>query len=161
MLEFQFLFRRFYQLPAKHTRKIIKVYPPLTPRRAALPTIVKNISNKYLDDVLDPQSEKRNLLRTLKAGDVIRISSKNTYNNFIGYILAINRSNILEDTTVLLRNQIAKNYININLPIFSPEIERIDVVQRQKLKLKNGRKPRRHSFIQDTKIDTGSIVWKK
>ncbi|CCH58460.1 hypothetical protein TBLA_0A06680 [Henningerozyma blattae CBS 6284] len=162
MFNLQTICKRCYQLPSKAgAKKLIKVYPPLTPKHASFSKIMQKLSEKHLNTKLDTTEEKRKLVQNLRAGDVVRITANNSYNNFVGYVLGVKRNFMKEDTMVVLRNQIGKNYVNVRLPIFSPNIERIDVIQKQKLKLKNGRQPRKHNFIQGTKIDTGSIERRK
>lgn len=123
---------RSYMVPATK-RKTIPVYPPV--QRIASSQIMKQVALSEIES-LDPGAVKRKLISKknkdrLKAGDVVRVvydSSKCSYDTFVGYILSIDRKQLVQDASLLLRNQIAKTAVEIRVPLFSPLIERIDLL---------------------------------
>lgn len=149
---------RFYQVPTT-TRKVIPVYPPVQSKPS--PNLVNKLSEKDLDDQLDPQKWRRNLIDSkntghLRAGDVVRIvydSSKCNYDNFIGYVLSLDRKSLAQDASVLLRNHVSKTAVEVRVPIFSPLVERIDLLRRS-----DGKRGRnKQYYIRDTKLDVGDL----
>lgn len=110
---------------------------------------------------LDPEGWKRQLIsknahQSLRAGDVVRVvydRSKCSYDSFIGYVLSVNHKELIQDSSLLLRNQISKTPVEMRVPVFSPLIERIDL-----LKKTDGKRQRnRHYYIRGTKLDVGDL----
>ncbi|QLL31070.1 hypothetical protein HG536_0A08870 [Torulaspora globosa] len=151
-------FLRSYQI-ASTTRKTIPVYPPV--EKAKKPNVVETLAKQDIETKLDPTGWRRELIskstkNSLSAGDVVRVvydSKKCSYDNFVGYVLAVNRKNLAQDASLLLRNQISKTAVEALIPVFSPLIERIDVLRRADSR----RKRNRHYYIRNTKLDVGDL----
>lgn len=149
---------RSYQI-ASVTRKVIPVYPPVEETRKS--KVVEALAKQEVETKLDPTGWRRELVgksakSSLSAGDVVRVvydSKKCSYDNFVGYVLAVNRKTLVQDATLLLRNQIAKTAVEAMIPVFSPLIERIDVLRRADSR----RKRNKHYYIRNTKLDVGDL----
>lgn len=149
---------RNYQVVST-VRKVIPVYPPVEKIQKA--NIVQTLAKKDLDTKLDPSGWRRKLVGkspkdSISAGDVVRVvydSKKCSYDNFVGYVLAVNRKNLIQDASLQLRNQISKTAVEATIPIFSPLIERIDILR----KADSRRKRNRHYYIRGTKLDVGDL----
>ncbi|KAH3903572.1 mitochondrial 54S ribosomal protein bL19m SCDLUD_001214 [Saccharomycodes ludwigii] len=162
----QFLLQsiRLYKAPALKTGpKILSVYPP----REQPPHL--NAFKTYQDFVakdlerLDPTRWRRDIIsRTspnrLMTGDIVRVvyNKKDSKNDdFMGYILGINRSGLTpQGSSILLRNHISKTSVELRVPVFSPLIERIDLIKRPS---ENKRKRNKHYYIRGTKLDVGDL----
>lgn len=151
-------FLRSYQI-ASTTRKVIPVYPTVEETKKR--NLVETLAKQDLDAKLDPTGWRRKLVgksakESLSAGDVVRVvydSKKCSYDNFVGYVLAVNRKNLVQDATLLLRNQISRTAVEALIPVFSPLIERIDVLRRA-----DGRRKRnKHYYIRNTRLDVGDL----
>lgn len=149
---------RSYQLPVKAGKKIIPVYPPIEKR--STPLVIKTLANQDLSQ-LDPNGVKTELVSKknpdrLRAGDVLRVvynSNKCNYDNFTGYVLAVDRKPIIQDTSILLRDYIYKTCVEMRVPIFSPLVERIDLIRRADGK----RRRSKHYYIRNTRLDVGDL----
>ncbi|QEU59051.1 Img1 [Kluyveromyces lactis] len=149
---------RSYQLPAKSGRKIIPVYPPV--ERISSPLVVKTLADHDLKQ-LDPTGVKTEMVskknpNRLRAGDVLRVvydSKKCNYDSFTGYVLSVDRKPIVQDTSILLRDYIYKTCVEMRVPIFSPLVERIDLIRRADGK----RRRSKHYYIRNTRLDVGDL----
>lgn len=148
---------RTYQLPTT-TRKVIPVYPTVENRQKS--NLLKTLAGLELQR-LDSQGWKRQLVakrghQSLSAGDVVRVvydQSKCSHDNFVGYVLSVSRKELTQDSSILLRNQVSKTPVEMRVPVFSPLVQRIDL-----LKKTDGRRQRnRHYYIRDTKLDVGDL----
>lgn len=148
---------RTYQIPTT-TRKVIPVYPPAEQRQKS--NLLRTLADVDVKK-LDPEGWKRQLIsknahQSLRAGDVVRVvydRSKCSYDSFIGYVLSVNHKELIQDSSLLLRNQISKTPVEMRVPVFSPLIERIDL-----LKKTDGKRQRnRHYYIRGTKLDVGDL----
>lgn len=149
---------RHYQLPAKHAKKVIPVYPPAEP--VSNPLVINELSATDLAK-LDPSGAKRNLISAnsetrISAGDVVRVvydSKKCNYDNFMGYVLSVDRKKLVQDASLLLRDHINKTSVEMRVPIFSPLVERIDLIRKS-----DGRRRRnKHYYIRNTRLDVGDL----
>ncbi|KOH00702.1 mitochondrial 54S ribosomal protein bL19m [Saccharomyces eubayanus] len=148
---------RTYIVPTT-TRKTIPVYPPV--ERIGSAQIMTRVAQSEIE-TLDPGASRRKLISKknkdrLKAGDVVRVvydSSKCSYDPFVGYILSIDRKQLVQDASLLLRNQIAKTAVEIRVPLFSPLIERIDLLRPHT----SNRQRNKHYYIRGTKLDVGDL----
>ncbi|CAI4869692.1 AFH_G0006140.mRNA.1.CDS.1 [Saccharomyces cerevisiae] len=148
---------RSYMVPATK-RKTIPVYPPV--QRIASSQIMKQVALSEIES-LDPGAVKRRLISKknkdrLKAGDVVRVvydSSKCSYDTFVGYILSIDRKQLVQDASLLLRNQIAKTAVEIRVPLFSPLVERIDLLTPHV----SSRQRNKHYYVRGTRLDVGDL----
>lgn len=153
--------RRWYQV-SDHTKKVIPIYPPVespvTPKNGVL---LKNLSKIELDTKLDPTEWRRKLIskhnsECVKAGDVVRVvydKEKCSYETFVGYVLSLDRKELVQDASLLLRNQISKSVVEVRLPVFSPLIKRIDILK----KGDGSRKRNKHYYIRGTKLDVRNL----
>lgn len=129
------------------------VYEPLPKLRQGkdLMLFVKEAQyNKF-----DPSGVKRKILdksnpEKLRSGDVVRIVYKEQ-SPAVGAVIAINKSGL--GTTLLLRNMITGVGVEIHVPVFSPMVERIDIVRRP-AKYKGRTK---HYYIRNTRLDVGDL----
>ncbi|QLG70774.1 hypothetical protein HG535_0A07160 [Zygotorulaspora mrakii] len=151
------IFFRSYQIPTT-TRKIIPIYSPVEKIQSS--NILERLSRQELDTKLDPNGWRRKIIskskNSLNAGDVVRVvydAEKCSYDNFVGYVLSVDRKRLIQDASVLLRNQIAKTSVEVRVPIFSPLVERIDVLR----KSDSRRKRNKHYYIRGTKLDVGDL----
>ena len=154
--------KRFYQI-STHQKKIIPVYPPVDktpPIKNA--TLLQKLSDIDLHENLDTDGWRANLIskkdskNCIKAGDIIRVvynKEKCSYDNFVGYILSVDRKERIQDASVLLRNQISKVMVEVRIPLFSPLVERIDILK----KADGSRKRNKHYYIRGTKLDVGNL----
>lgn len=159
------LSKRLYQIPTT-TRKIIPIYPPIQPKSDKPNTILQRIGKQEVIKDLDPHEWRRNLLKrqgattsgdvVVESGDIVRVTydkSKCSYDPFIGYVLSVDRKQLVQDASLLLRNQIAKTMVEVRIPIFSPLIAKIDI-----LKKNDGKRRRnKHYYIRNTRLDVGNL----
>lgn len=149
---------RHYQVPTT-TRKIIPVYPPV--QEAPASNLVKKIAKKDVDSILDPNGWRQKLISVhnkerIRAGDVVRVvydGEKCKYDNIMGYVLSVDRKALALDASLLLRNQISKTFVETRVPLFSPLIERIDIIRRADAR----RERNKHYYIRGTKLDVGDL----
>lgn len=155
------LAKRSYQIQST-TRKIIPVYPPAEKQDSLKNTpLLQKISKEELDTTLDPTGWRRRLIdkhsgESLRAGDVVRViydKKKCNLDNFIGYILSVNRKELVQDASLLLRNQVSKVMVEVRVPLFSPLIQRIDILKRSD----GSRRRNKHYYIRGTRLDVGNL----
>ncbi|AMD21461.1 HER182Cp [Eremothecium sinecaudum] len=148
---------RGYQIVSR-TRKVIPVYPPAEVKPSA--NVLQRLGEANLK-VLDPSGAKRKLLAKsgelhLKAGCIVRVvydSSKCNYNNILGYVLSVTRRQLIQDASILLRNFHFRTAVETRVPIFSPLVERIDIIR-----MPDGKRRRnKHYYIRNTKLDVGDL----
>ena len=154
------IYKKFYRIPTT-TRKIIPIYPPIEEKSMKPDTLLQKIAKEELDSQLDPQGWRRALIKkntpqTIESGDIVRViynQTKCSYDPFIGYVLSIDRKHLVQDASILLRNQISKTIVEMRVPIFSPLVERIDI-----LKKNDGKRRRnKHYYIRGTRLDVGNL----
>lgn len=156
------VFTRNYQLKTT-THKIIDVYPPREP--------VTMKTQRYRQFVqkdverLDPSHWRRDLLSAktpqtvVRTGDIVRVVYHKRPNmkmdDLYGYVLGINKKQhgTLLGSSLLLRNHFAKTAVEVRVPVFSPLIERIDIIKRPERR----RRRNKHYYIRDQKTDVGNI----
>lgn len=86
----------------------------------------------------------------IRAEDVVTVVYKNQ-KPVTGQVLMVKRSGL--NSTILLRNKITGLGIEMNIPIFHPNITRLDVIRRPiKYKPRN-----RHYYIRNSRLDVGEI----
>lgn len=84
---------------------------------------------------------------------VVYDSKKCSNDNFVGYVISVDRKKYDQDASLLLRNQIAKTYVELRVPVFSPLVERIDLLRKN-----NGKRKRnKHYYIRGTKLDVPDL----
>lgn len=148
---------RCYKIPTT-CRKIIPVYPAVESKPD--PLIINRLSELDLFK-LDPHGTRRNLIskhneERIKAGDIVRIiydRSKSDYDDFIGYVLSVDRKKLVQDASLLLRNFVNKTAVEMRIPLFSPLIERIDLIRRADSK----RRRNKHYYIRGTRLDVSDL----
>lgn len=103
---------------------------------------------------LDPSGTRLRLLsRTkdgLRVGDIVQIWFKN-HEPFSGVLINLRRRGV--DSALLLRNQITRIGVEMWVKIFSPNIVRIDIVQRAK---ERSRRARLY-YLRKPEHDRGSV----
>lgn len=160
------LAKRMYQVPTS-AKKIIPIYPPIEPTSLKRTSILHKIGAAELETHLDPTGWRRNLLKRtgaspgttaqcVESGDVVRViydQSKCSNDAFIGYVLSVDRKELIQDASILLRNQITKTMVEMRVPVFSPLVEKIDI-----LKKNDGKRRRnKHYYIRGTRLDVGNL----
>lgn len=129
------------------------VFEQLPPKRSGekLMSYVKNAQYQRLD----PNGSKRNLLSAenssrLRADDIVTIIYKDQ-KPITGQILAIKRQGI--SSNILIRNKVGGVGVDISVPLFHPNILRVDIVRRP-IKYR----PRaKHYYIKGSRLDVGDI----
>lgn len=134
--------------------KIIPVYHPLKKTRTKS---VKDIYHEQALEKLDPLGWRRRLIHgsreeTLFAGDVVRVVyTTRAIPQFLGQIIGINRKKT--DSSILLRNMVTKIGVEMRVKIFSPLIQRIDLVKRPLKKLPRNK----HYYIRHTRHEVKDL----
>lgn len=134
--------------------KVLPVYHPLKKKAP------KKVNELYLDQQyakLDPEGWRRALITQgsptrLLPGDVVRIVYKTRQMApFMGQIIGISKGGV--SASLLLRNNITKLGVELRVKIFSPLIQRVDVVKKPfKRRLRN-----KHYYIRGTRLDVGDL----
>ncbi|CCF60310.1 hypothetical protein KAFR_0J02460 [Kazachstania africana CBS 2517] len=160
--------RRCFQTVSKG-KKMIPVYPGFERTVKNRNALLSQVSKEDVVSKLDPQGWRRKLLHPeeaskgnstmLKVGDVVKIiydKNKCSNENFVGYILSVDKKVNIQDSSLLLRNQISNTFVELRVPIFSPLVERIDVLR----KTDGLKKRNKHYYIRGTKLDVGNLETK-
>lgn len=123
-------------------------------------TKTKNVQAIYHQQQLaklDPQGWRDRLIhghkeQKLYAGDVVRIVyTTRAIPQFLGQIIGINKRKT--DSSILLRNIVTKVGVEMRVKIFSPLIQRIDLVKRPIKKLPRNK----HYYIRHTKHEVKDL----
>lgn len=88
--------------------------------------------------------------RSVKPGDIVRVTFKNG-DPFNGVVLSIKLRGI--DTSFLLRNEITRVAIEMSVKVFSPNVNSVEIVQRNEKK----RRRARLYFMRNSKHDRRSV----
>ncbi|KAG7880592.1 hypothetical protein KL905_002566 [Ogataea polymorpha] len=104
---------------------------------------------------LDPSGEKRKLIdrsnpERLRSGDIVSVFYKNQ-KPVNGTIIMVKRSGIA--SAILLRNKITGLGVEVNVPIFNPNVMRIDILRRPA----SYRPRNRHYYIRNSRLDVKEI----
>lgn len=104
---------------------------------------------------LDPSGQRRALINKdskncLRAGDIIKVTYTDR-TSVLGQIIAIKRSNT--DSNILLRNKITKLGCEVRIPVFSPKIKNIEVIQKPARYLARAKQ----YYIRNTRLDVGDL----
>lgn len=129
------------------------VYEPLPKKRGGQLPIP--FLHKTMYKMLDPSGQRRALIRKdspncLRAGDIVKVTYTDRY-SVMGQIIAITRSNT--DSNILLRNKIARVGCEVRVPVFSPRIKNIEVIQKPARYLARSK----HYYIRNTRLDVGDL----
>lgn len=105
--------------------------------------------------VLDPSGSRKRLFERenregAKAGDILHVTFK-FGEAFSGVILSVKQRGI--DTSVLLRNHLTRVATEMQIKIFSPTVQSMEIVQKA---LKRKRRARLY-YLRDPKHDVGSV----
>lgn len=159
---------RGYQVPTT-AKKIIPVYPPAEVTKDRK-TILQTLSVKDVNEKLDTSEWRRKLLgkttsctstTTVQSGDIVRVlydKSKCDNDAFIGYVLSVDKKELVQDASLLLRNQISKTFVELRVPIFSPLVERIDILKKGNSNLNSKKRQRnKHYYIRGTRLDVSDL----
>lgn len=122
-------------------KKKIKVYNPPNSTLKICKDPVATITDAQLKE-LDPTGERRALFdyrrnpRSVKVGDILRVTFKSG-DPFAGVCLSIRSRGI--DTSFLLRNQLTRVGVEMWIKVFSPNVEKVEIVQRTEKRKRRAR----------------------
>ncbi|OUM52656.1 hypothetical protein BVG19_g1862 [[Candida] boidinii] len=133
------------------------MYEPLPPLRSnqKLMDYIKEAQYTKLDKnglkrkLIDSKNRER-----LRSDDIVTVVYKNQ-KPITGMIIAIKKSGLA--STILLRNKITGLGVEMHIPIFHPNILRVDIVRRPI----NYRPRARHYYIRNSRLDVNELDGKK
>ncbi|VEU23118.1 DEKNAAC104145 [Brettanomyces naardenensis] len=129
------------------------VYAPLAAKRDGKPLMEYIREAQY--GKLDKNGQKRKQFdlsnpERLRADDIVTIVYKDQ-KPITGQILVVKRQGIASD--ILIRNKVGGVGIDMHIPVFHPNILRVDVVRRPV----NYRPRNRHYYIKNSRLDVGDV----
>ncbi|GMG34596.1 unnamed protein product [Ambrosiozyma monospora] len=133
------------------------MYEPLPKLRNGEPLVDYIKEAQY--NKLDKKGIKRKLIdnnnpERIRADDVITVVYKNQ-KPITGQVIMVKRQGVA--STILIRNKITGLGVETHIPVFHPNIVRIDIIRRP-IKYK----PRaRHYYIRNSRLDVGELDGKK
>ena len=138
-------------MPGK--RQII-VHEPIPSRAATCKDPVLQVGNDQMP-VLDPSGSRKRLFNPenregAKAGDILHVKFKSG-ETFSGVIMSVKQRGV--DTSVLLRNHLTRVGAEMQIKIFSPTVQSMEVVQKTQ---KRKRRARLY-YLRHPKHDVGSV----
>jgi large subunit ribosomal protein L19 len=119
----------------------MKIYPAIKSTLSICKDPVATITEAQLAE-LDPTGERKALFdyrhnpRSVKVGDILRVTFKSG-DPFSGVCLSIRSRGI--DTSFLLRNQLTRVGVEMWIKVFSPNVERVEIVQRTEKRKRRAR----------------------
>ncbi|QPG74222.1 hypothetical protein FOA43_001547 [Brettanomyces nanus] len=131
----------------------MKVYEPIPAKRGGMPLMSYIREAQY--SKLDQTGQKRKQFKLdnpgrLRADDIVTIVYKDQ-KPLTGQILAVKRQGVASD--ILIRNKVGGVGVDIHIPVFHPNILRVDVVRRPvKYRPRN-----RHYYIKNSRLDVGDV----
>ncbi|ODV80838.1 uncharacterized protein CANTADRAFT_46787, partial [Suhomyces tanzawaensis NRRL Y-17324] len=129
------------------------VYEPLAKKRGGEDPI--SFLNKQLLQKYDPTGKRRALVHSktgLRAGDIIKVTYLDR-TDVVGRVLGVKRGENNVGTNILLRNKINRIGCEVRIPVFSPKLRNIEIVQRPKQYLPRAKQ----YYIRNTKLDVDDI----
>lgn len=144
--------RQFSTSPARLGQKML-VYEPL-PKLRNGQSLMEYVKEAQYEK-FDKSGAKRKALslankERIRADDIVTVVYKNQ-KPVTGQVLMVKRSGL--NSTILLRNKITGLGVEMNIPVFHPNIIRLDIVRRP-----IAYKPRnRHYYIRNSRLDVGEI----
>ncbi|AWU74923.1 hypothetical protein CAS74_003283 [Pichia kudriavzevii] len=147
------IFTRQISSSAVACGKKMQVYEPLPKLRNGV-NLMEHIKAKQYEK-FDKTGLKRRAIslqnpERIRSDDVVTVVYKNQ-KPVTGQVIMVKRSGL--NSTILLRNKITGLGVEINIPIFHPNIIRLDIVRRPATY-----KPRnRHYYIRNSRLDVGEI----
>lgn len=133
--------------------KPINVYSPLTYEKK---NVLKIYQTREIEK-LDPEGWRHKLIaednsERVRTGDIVRVMyTTRTIPTFIGQVIAKKQTGLA--ASLVLRNQINKVGVELNVKLFSPLISRIDIIRRpRKYRARN-----KQYYIRGTKLDVGDL----
>lgn len=132
------------------------VYEPMAPLRDGKKLMDYVKENQYIK--FDKNGAKRKHLdlsnpERIRAEDIVTVVYKNQ-KPITGQVIMLKRKGI--SSNILLRNKITGLGVEMIIPIFHPNILRLDVIRRPiKYKPRN-----RHYYIRNSRLDVGEITGK-
>lgn len=147
-------FSRSFSSTASNAVKKMIVYEPLPKLRNGIALMEHFKKGQY--EKFDKSGAKRLALSLenkdrIRADDIVTIVYKNQ-KPVTGQVIMVKRAGIA--SSVLLRNKITGLGVEMNIPVFHPNILRLDVVRRPA-----SYKPRnRHYYIRNSRLDVGEIT---
>lgn len=144
--------RSFSSTPLNMGKKML-VYEPL-PKLRNGKNLMEYIKEAQYEKFDKTGNKRKNLSLSneerIRADDIVTVVYKNQ-KPVTGQVIMIKRSGL--NSTILLRNKITGLGVEMNIPIFHPNIIRLDVVRRPiKYKPRN-----RHYYIRNSRLDVGEI----
>ncbi|CDR40396.1 CYFA0S05e00320g1_1 [Cyberlindnera fabianii] len=142
-----------YIVPSKQSRTI-NVFEPL---RAQSKTSVLDHFKSTQKKRLDPTSWRENLISPsspdrIRTGDVLRVMyTSRSIPPFVGQVIAVSKKGL--DASITLRNNISKIGVEVKVKVYSPLIQRVDVVRRPH----QYKKRNRQYYIRETRLDVGDL----
>lgn len=146
-------FRRQFSSTAVAGAQKMQVYEPLPALRngrSLMEFIKEGQYNKF-----DKSGAKRKSLslqnpERIRSADIVTVVYKNQ-KPVTGQVIMVKRSGL--NSTILLRNKITGLGVEMNIPVYHPNILRLDIVRRPA-----NYKPRnRHYYIRNSRLDVGEI----
>lgn len=144
--------RKFSTSSVAAVQKMI-VYEPLPTLRQGKPLMEHIKQAQY--EKFDKSGAKRLALSLqnpdrIRSDDIVTIVYKNQ-KPVTGQVIMIKRAGL--NSTILLRNKITGLGVEMNIPVYHPNIIRLDLVRRPA-----NYKPRnRHYYIRNSRLDVGEI----
>jgi ribosomal protein L19 len=151
---FSIFSRQFSTTCRVNTVKKMTVYEPLPPLRQG--KFLMDFIKESQYEKFDKSGTKRKALslknpERIRADDIVTVVYKNQ-KPVTGQVLMVKRSGL--NSTILLRNKITGLGVEMNIPVYHPNIIRLDVVRRPATY-----KPRnRHYYIRNSRLDVGEIT---
>lgn len=138
---------KFHLVP---TTTVFEPLPKKRNGRSAVSYLHEQLVKKY-----DPTGKRTELVSgpdPLRAGDIIRVTYLDR-TSIIGRILGIKRGQNNVGTNILIRNKITKLGCEVRVPLYSPTIRNIELLEKPKKYM-----PRRKQYyIRNTKYDVGDL----
>lgn len=138
--------------PAAAGKKMM-VYEPLPSLRNG--QLLMEYLKQAQYDKFDKTGSKRKALslqnsERIRADDIVTVVYKNQ-KPVTGQVIMVKRAGI--NSTILLRNKITGMGVEMNIPVYHPNIIRLDIIRRP-----IAYKPRnRHYYIRNSRLDVGEI----
>ncbi|KAK6202781.1 putative ribosomal protein, mitochondrial precursor, large subunit [Scheffersomyces amazonensis] len=131
-------------------KELPTVYEPLPKKRtgeSVLAYLYQKMLNKY-----DPSGRRRILSKTLRAGDVIRVTYLDR-TDVVGRIIAIKRGDNNVGSNILIRNKLNKVGVELRIPLYSPKLRNIEVIQKPEVRLARNKQ----YYIRNTRLDVQDV----
>ncbi|EGW32089.1 uncharacterized protein SPAPADRAFT_61170 [Spathaspora passalidarum NRRL Y-27907] len=134
------------------------------PLKGAKPTVFEPLPKKrngenamaYLHKQLlkkhDPTGQRTNLINTLRAGDIIRVTYMDR-SDVSGRIIAIKRGQYNLGGNILIRTKVGRIASELRIPVFNPNIRFIELVEKPKQYLPRNK----HYYVRESSNDVNDV----